>query len=142
VLALLERLREQATVVYSVHILDDVQRVSDTVAIIRDGVIITQGPIGSMLAGGGGTTYGLELTGHTGDVEADLRRRPWVAAIDRHPADGRTVWHVAATDEHAADAQLLCTVVADPDVTGLAYGRHQHELEDVFVDLVEQEPNR
>jgi ABC-2 type transport system ATP-binding protein len=142
VLALLGRVRDRATVVYSTHILDDVERVSDTVAIIRDGVIIAQGPIGSLLAGQDGIAYRLELTGETGDVDADLRRQPWVAAIDRTVADGRTVWYVAVTDEQAADAQLLRTVVADPDVAVLAYGRHQHELEDVFVDLVEQEPNR
>jgi len=142
VLALLERLRERCTVVYSTHILDDVQRVSDTVAIIREGVIITQGPIEAMLAGGDGAAYGLELTGDPSDVEAALRRQPWVSALDGHVADGVTVWHVAVTDEQAADARLLRTVVADPDVTVVAYGRHQHELEDIFVDLVEQEPNR
>jgi len=35
VLAILARLRETSTVIYSTHIFDDVQRVSDTVAILK-----------------------------------------------------------------------------------------------------------
>lgn len=139
VLALLEELRSRCTVLYSTHILDDVQRVSDTVAIIRGGVIIAQGPIEAMLAGGDDTTYRLELRGDTAGVETDLRQQPWVTAFDRGVADGRAVWHVGVSDEQTADRQLLRTVVADPDVTVLAYGRQRYELEDAFIHLVEQE---
>ncbi|HEX6255684.1 MAG TPA: ABC transporter ATP-binding protein [Euzebyales bacterium] len=139
VLVLLERLRERATVLYSTHILDDVQRVSDTVAIIRDGTLIAQGPIASLLAGRDGITYRLELAGDTSAVEAHLQREPWVTVIDRDNADGRAVWHVGVSDEQAADRQLLRTVVADPEVTVLAYGRQRHDLEDAFIHLVEQE---
>lgn len=121
VLVLLERLRDRATVLYSTHILDDVQRVSDTVAVLRAGVIIAQRPIGSLLAGQDGTTYRLELAGDTNAVEADLRRQPWISALDRTVAHGVTVWHVGVTDEQAADAQLLRAVVADPEVTVVAY---------------------
>lgn len=142
VLALLEELRTRCTVLYSTHILDDVQRVSDTVAIIRDGVIIAQGPIDAMLAGRDGTTYRLELRGDTAAVETDVRRLPWVTALDRDHADDRTVWHVGVSDEESADRHLLRTVVAHPDVTVLAYGRQHYELEDAFIHMVEQEQPR
>ena len=62
-----------------------------------------------------------------------------MTALDRDVADGRTVWHVRVSDEQTADRQLLRTVVADPDVTVLAYGRQRYELEDAFIHLVEQE---
>ena len=140
VLQLLEQMRERCTVLYSTHILDDVQRVSDTVAIIRAGVIIAQGPIESMLAGRDGTAYRLDLTGDATRVERDLRRRPWVTTTDREVADGRTVLHVGVSDQRAADRQLLRMVVADPDLTVLAYGRQRYDLEDAFIRLVEQEP--
>ncbi|NIR43069.1 MAG: ABC transporter ATP-binding protein, partial [Gemmatimonadetes bacterium] len=57
VLAIMERLRERATVFYSTHILDDVQRVSDTVAILNHGELIAKAPIEELLAGTGGITY-------------------------------------------------------------------------------------
>lgn len=142
VLRLLERLREHCTVLYSTHILDDVQRVSDTVAIIRDGVIIAQGPIDAMLAGPDGITYRIELTGPSDRLLAELEAKPWVAGIETASLDGRRTWHVTVDDEQAADRHLLRTVVADPEVTVLSYGRHRYELEDVFVQLIEQEPHR
>ena len=93
-----------------------------------------------MLAGRDGTTYRLEATGDTTAVDAELRGQPWVTTIDRHVGDGRTVWHVGVSDEQTADRELLRTVVADSQVTVLAYGRHCYDLEDAFVHLVEQEP--
>ena len=45
VLAVMERLRKYTTVFYSTHILDDVQRVSDTVAILNKGEMVSYGPI-------------------------------------------------------------------------------------------------
>jgi len=52
VLSILERFRATSTVFYSTHILDDVQRVSDIVCILKDGRIIAQGPLEQVLAGG------------------------------------------------------------------------------------------
>ncbi len=42
VLDLLDRLREEATIFYSTHILDDIERVSDTIAVLSRGHIVAQ----------------------------------------------------------------------------------------------------
>ncbi len=47
----MERLRKYTTIFYSTHILDDVQRVSDTVAIMNQGKLVAQAPIEELLAG-------------------------------------------------------------------------------------------
>src|SRR5206468_10428438 len=60
VLEVMERLRKHTTVFYSTHILEDVQRISDTVAILKDGDLIAEAPIARLLAGSGGVTYGVE----------------------------------------------------------------------------------
>jgi len=52
VLEVLSRLRKHATIFYSTHILDDVQRVSDTVVILNQGALVAQGPIEELLARG------------------------------------------------------------------------------------------
>jgi len=44
VLEVMERLRKHTTIFYSTHILDDVQRVSDTVIILNKGALVAQGP--------------------------------------------------------------------------------------------------
>jgi ABC-2 type transport system ATP-binding protein len=51
VLDVMSRLRKYTTVFYSTHILDDVQRVSDTVVILNKGALVAQGSIEELLAG-------------------------------------------------------------------------------------------
>jgi ABC-2 type transport system ATP-binding protein len=51
VLDLISRLRGSATVLFSSHILGDVQEVCDTVGILDDGRLLFQGPIESLLVG-------------------------------------------------------------------------------------------
>jgi ABC-2 type transport system ATP-binding protein len=55
VLEVMERLRKHTTIFYSTHILDDVQRVSDTVAILNRPAM-ARAPIEQPLAGGSGST--------------------------------------------------------------------------------------
>jgi ABC-2 type transport system ATP-binding protein len=45
VLDVMSRIRKYATIFYCTHILDDVQRVSDTVAILNKGQMVSQAPI-------------------------------------------------------------------------------------------------
>jgi ABC-2 type transport system ATP-binding protein len=59
VLEVLCRLRKYCTVFYSTHILDDVQRVSDTVVILNKGALVAQGPIEELLARGQTTAFTL-----------------------------------------------------------------------------------
>jgi ABC-2 type transport system ATP-binding protein len=68
VLAVMERLREHTTIFYSTHLLEDVQRVSDSVAILKDGELIAQAPIEELLAGTGAVVYTLTLKGDAEDA--------------------------------------------------------------------------
>ncbi|MFX1481637.1 MAG: ABC transporter ATP-binding protein, partial [Promethearchaeota archaeon] len=65
VLKIMESLREESTIFYSTHILDDVQRVSDRVAILNKGNLIAQAPIEELLVGSEGVAYTLVLEGDT-----------------------------------------------------------------------------
>ena len=57
VLEVMSKLRKYSTIFYSTHILDDVQKVSDTVAILNKGVLVAEGPIEELLAGREGIVY-------------------------------------------------------------------------------------
>src|SRR5512139_2354930 len=63
VLEVMSRLRKHTTIFYSTHILDDVQRVSDTVVILNKGTLVAQGPIEELLAGSEGVIYIIHLKG-------------------------------------------------------------------------------
>ena len=63
VLEVMERLRKHTTIFYSTHILSDVQRVSDTVAILDRGELVAQAPIEELLAGSSGVVYSVVVKG-------------------------------------------------------------------------------
>ena len=137
VLTVMERLRKHTTIFYSTHLLDDVQRVSDTVVIMNHGRLVAQAPIGELLAGSSGDTYTLTLRGDAQAAQARLAAQPWVASVATLRSNGTTTLHVNVRDVQVAEAQLLRLALADTTATVTAFGRTQHSLEDIFVTLIE-----
>jgi ABC-2 type transport system ATP-binding protein len=137
VLEVMERLRKHCTIFYSTHILDDVQRVSDTVAILNHGELVAQAPIEELLNGSGGIVYKLMLCGAGEVVKQSLSALPWVLSITEQPVNGHVAWKVAVKDEAAAEDKLLRQVLSDPAVKVSEFGREKYHLEDVFMNLVE-----
>ena len=137
VLEVMERLQKYATIFYSTHILDDVQRVSDSVAILNHGELVAQASIQDLLAGSRGTIYSLDIEGEAGQARARIADQVWVSGIDVTSANDQTTWQVAVTDDEAAKAQLLRLVLADEQLTVTKFGRKTYELEEVFMNIVE-----
>jgi ABC-2 type transport system ATP-binding protein len=136
VLRVMERLRERTTIFYSTHILDDVQQVSDTVAILNHGRLVAQGPIERLLMGSDNPIYTLSLRGDVAAARARIADLPWVSGIDVVRRDGTSAWQVSVTDEAAAEARLLRQVLADEQVTVIEFSRKKYELEEIFVSIV------
>ncbi|HSJ52771.1 MAG TPA: ABC transporter ATP-binding protein [Anaerolineae bacterium] len=141
VLAVMERLRKHTTIFYCTHILDDVQRVSDTVAILNRGTLVANGPIEELLAGGDGIAYTVKIKGDAESARERLAGQPWVTGIQTRSRNGATDWTVSVNDESAAEAQLLRLLLADEHLAVAEFGRKQHDLEDVFVQIVEGGPD-
>ncbi|NHI84017.1 MAG: ABC transporter ATP-binding protein [Candidatus Thorarchaeota archaeon] len=141
VLKIMESLRSESTIFYSTHILDDVQRVSDRVAILNKGNLIAQAPIEELLAGSEGMAYILVLEGDTQEAYKKLSAEPWVTGISEREERNRTHWVVDVNDDSMARKQLLRTVLADEEVDVLDFGLKQYELEEIFMKLVEDHSN-
>jgi len=142
VLKVMERLRERTTVFYSTHILDDVERVSDTVAILAAGRMIAEAPVSELLAGTGAATFEMTLKGRPEGLAAQLGAEPWVSSLTRADTGELSTLTIAVSDEDAAERGLLRSAIADEDVTVTAFGRTRHSLEDVFVDLLQEGASR
>jgi ABC-2 type transport system ATP-binding protein len=138
VLSLLTELRAETTVLYSTHILDDVQRVSDTVAIINQGRMVAHAPIEQLLAGSEGSVFLIETRGATDSVRATVESLPWVEKVEIVKGESGDRWMVVA-DEERAEHDLLRTMLAHPEVVVTGFGRQRFELEDVFVRIVEEQ---
>jgi ABC-2 type transport system ATP-binding protein len=136
VLRVMESLRERSTIFYSTHILDDVQQVSDTVAILNRGALVAQGPVARLLAGSDKPVYTLAIRGNGEAAQTRIASLPWVAGVQTTGHNGTTTWDVSVTDPAAAETELLRQVLIDQQVTVTQFGRKQYELEEVFMDLV------
>jgi len=137
VLEVMRNLRAETTIFYSTHILADVQRVSDTVAILNRGELVTEAPIEELLAGSGGTVYTIVLRGDTAEAHERVLSQDWVDAIEVSPSEGGSTWQVSVNDDKAAETQLMRIVSSDEHVTVSEFGRKEMDLEEVFMDLVE-----
>lgn len=139
VLEIMERLRSHATIFYSTHILDDVQRVSDRVAILDHGRLVASALTDDLL-NGDSTTYELTVRGDGRSAVDALKGRTWASDLKPTHHNGVTTVTVAVSDERAAENELLHAVMAD-GTTVVGFGRKQTNLEDVFLGLVERQAN-
>ena len=137
VLEVMERLRKYTTIFYSTHILGDVQRVSDTVAILNDGQLVAQAPIEQLLAGAEGTVYTVVVKGDGERARERVASQAWVKSIDVAPGNGVTTWNVSVKDDPIAESQLLRLVLADENLAVTEFGRKKYDLEEVFLNIVE-----
>ena len=137
VLTVMERLRQHTTIFYSTHILDDVQQVSDTVAILNQGELAAHGNINTLLNGGNNIVYTMDVQGDVVRAQAIAKSQAWVADVEIVPQGASTQMLVTVTDETAAQNQLLRLLMADKDLIVSNYGRKTVELEDIFVNIVE-----
>jgi len=78
VLDLITTLRGHATVLFSSHILGDVQEVCDTVGILHHGRLLFQGPLSDLLVGRAVPRYELRVREGADAVAGALSREAWV----------------------------------------------------------------
>jgi len=137
VLEVMSRIRKYATIFYCTHILDDVQKVSDQVAIVNQGELVTQAPIEELLAGTGDVIYSVTLKGDTQSAYTRVSQYSWISGIEVSQNGGGITWQVSVTDEAAAEDQLMTLLVSN----GLKvsnFSRKEQNLEEVFLNIVER----
>ncbi|MGH2633796.1 MAG: ABC transporter ATP-binding protein [Tepidiformaceae bacterium] len=135
VIQIMERLRGSTTVFYSTHILQDVERVADEVAIINAGMCLRQSRISELLAASQ-TELVVELEGDAEVVATDLRRQPYVVSVSTEKGQGslRRI-RVEVRDLRAARCQVPNVVVAHDEVIFISCRPEQPDLEAVFLEL-------
>jgi ABC-2 type transport system ATP-binding protein len=136
VLEVMERLRKYTTIFYSTHILDDVERVSDTVCILNQGELVAEAPIQELLAGSGSALFRLQTRGDIKQIRPLITSQPWVTAVQVEQSDGRTDWQINVSNLDAAEDQLLGLAISAPGIKVTGFGQSKFDLEEVFMNLV------
>ena len=135
VLEIVSRLRGIATVFMSTHILNDVERVCDRVAILNVGHLVVEGPIDELLDSYAQPIYELEPEPQQPDAVERLavvmRGQPWAGDVQTTPDMVR----VFVRDPKVAGPAILPLVVSS-GVAIARYERARPSLEDVFLRLV------
>jgi ABC-2 type transport system ATP-binding protein len=134
-LELIAGLRGEATVVFSTHLLSDVERICDRIAILDRGRLVTEGPLAELLAAHARPIFRLVAAPGQDDLMAALldrlRAAPWTTDVT---VAGDTV-RVTVSDPKAAASGVLSLAVATGVVLEL-FERARPTLEDVFLALV------
>jgi ABC-2 type transport system ATP-binding protein len=131
VLEMVGTLAGRTTVFFSTHILADVERVCDTVAILARGRVVEQAGIDELKARHGGAHRVVVEVDDPERLTEALRTAPWATRVT---LDGRELG-VEVTDLETAFREVPALVAAG----GLALRRFEAaevSLEEVFVDLV------
>jgi ABC-2 type transport system ATP-binding protein len=133
-LNLIDELRTETTVFYSTHILDDVERVSDTVVMISRGAVVAQGDIDKILTVSD-TDYAVRLRGDTKALHARLVDEPWVESITTRRNGEIEDWVVRLSDGSLVDR--LAPALVDGDGHDIIeFHLSDGRLEDAYLELV------
>jgi ABC-2 type transport system ATP-binding protein len=131
VLDLVARLRGRATVLFSSHILDDVQRVSDAVGVLRAGRLIYQGAIERLLTDRVKPAFEVRVRPPVEPVASALRAEEWVTdVLERYPG----VLSVGVRSLREAEAGLPAAL-AGAGARVVSIEPAVPDLETVFLEL-------
>jgi ABC-2 type transport system ATP-binding protein len=139
VLDLMAELRGEATVFYSTHILDDVQRVSDEVAILDNGRLVRAAPTAELLGSFTKDRMRVSLGGADDTTAVALAELPGVTSVEPAERDGDVRTYLVRI--HADDAgrvqREVTRFASDNDLTLVENGLVRLGLEDVFLRLID-----
>lgn len=137
---LIRSLARAKTIIFSTHILQEIQAVSDRVMIINEGRIIASGtPAELERRAMGADRLAVEVVGDGEQVRRALAAVPGIVAVDpRRASDGRAAFWLA----HPFDDEGVTARVAEAIQRGgwpvERFGHDRFTLEDVFVSLIRE----
>ena len=140
VLDLMRELKGETTVFYSTHILDDVQRVSDHVAILDHGRLVKSAPTQVLLGSFTRDTLKVVLGDADDATTTGLRELAGVASVTLSASDEATATYDITTRRGAsADVQRSITRFAvAAGLTLISNSEETLDLETVFLRLIDQ----
>jgi ABC-2 type transport system ATP-binding protein len=134
VLNLIAGLRGEITVLFSTHVLADVERICDRVGILAHGRLVVEGPLAELLERYALPVYRIEAEpdqrAGLDALAAQLRALRWVTGV----AVEHGVASVAVSDPDRAGREIL-GAIASSGIGVLSVARARPTLEDVFLRL-------
>ncbi len=131
VLDLIGRMRGSATILFSSHILADVQEVCDTVGILDHGDLVFQGSVETLLVGQAVPRYRVRLRPPSDPVARALERHDWVRGVEQNGADELRVTVTSLDDAESK----LTGALAQAGARVISIGPEAVTLEQAFLEV-------
>lgn len=138
VLEMVEALRGKATVLFSTHLLDDVERVCDRAVVLAGGRVRASGTIEELRS-----RYGMSrktrlcVEGNQAALRSSLIAQPWCHGVEADPEGDLLV-----NAEPEAINRHIVQILSETDCALISYGRAVSTLEEAFSQIVSQEVAR
>ena len=136
ILDIIARMRGRSTIFMSTHILADVERVCDAVAILDEGKLLVESSLHDLQERYARPVFILEPEAWQEEKVAPLvetvRQRPWSTGVRVEHGEIR----VNVGDPQAASVELL-SIVAETGVPLARFQRDRPSLEDIFLELID-----
>ena len=131
VLDLIARLKGSATILFSSHILADVQEVCDTVGILDRGDLVFQGSVETLLVGRAVPRFRVRVRPPSDAVARALEQHEWVHGVDSSGAD-----ELLVTVSSLEDAESkLAGALAASGARVISIGPEAVTLEQAFLEV-------
>jgi len=133
VLDVIARLKSSCTVLFSTHILSDVDRICDDVVIINNGKLVVSSPLPELKEKFAAAILEIELAKMPKTILADLKKQPWTKTIEQNGNKLR-IW---LTDSKVVEQNTPLNFLISQKVGILRYGLTLPQTEDLFINLTE-----
>ncbi len=138
---LIRRLGRERTVIFSSHILSEVQAICDELLIIAHGRLVAQGEPAELerrLAGG--SEISLTVDGNANDAASVLAEVPGVHALEAAEDGATASFRLSAEGEDMHDSsRSIFRAFARADIAILEMSLKKASLEDLFLELTEKD---
>lgn len=126
ILDILSAAKEQTSVLFSTHILSDVEKISDRIALLEGGRIVVSGTIDE-----------IKLMRSEPDIELSLQSSADIPKVaEAFPSavvqEGKLIFKNASDEQ----AEQVLSFVAEQHIPVVRFERHETDLEDMFMEVI------
>lgn len=132
VLRVIEKLKENRTILFSTHILSDVDRICDDVVIINRGKLVVSKPLAELKAEYATPILEVEFMSDAAVIAKSVSGEKWVKKLEQN---GRSI-KIWLSDSKVIKTNIPFDYFSKKGLGVLQYGLRLPETEDLFVELL------
>jgi len=132
VLKVIEKLKKNRTVLFSTHILSDVDKICDDVVILDHGKLVAAKPLAELKAQYAAPLLEIEFAADPGTMSVRVAGEPWAKKVEQN-GNLLKIWLANTAD---VEKNIPFEYFAKQGVGILSYGLRLPETEDLFVELL------